>query len=671
MKTLYKYLLLFIAITVSALALSSFFKGPSLPAKSFTFPYKQAGLTERQAAAHLLNRFTYGATPGQIDEVVNMGLEKWFHQQLEANQADPALDSMLAQYKDLKLSNEQIVAEYPKNGQLVRMAVKQGIISKDSVNNLKADKKEYREQIKAYMDKNGLKPQQELLRQFVNAKILRAAYTNNQLQEVLTDFWFNHFNVSFTKNDCAEFIPVYERDAIRPNVLGKFDKILLATAKSPAMLYFLDNFSSVGVNPNAKQPNARRAQFIQQQQQQMMQADPNSPQAKFLANAQKAKKAQGLNENYAREVMELHTLGVDGGYTQTDVTQAAKVLTGWTIFPMNDGYGNAARKMVDTYGTANMEKNGFVRDGDFLFNANRHDESQKVVLGHTFPAGGGYQEGVDLLEMLAHHPSTAKFITKKIAVRFVSDTPPQSLLDKMARSFTEHDGDIKEVLITMASSPEFWSAQSLREKTKSPFELAISSVRALNAHIVAPYPLYLWITKMGQTLYYYQAPTGFPDKGQYWINTGALLNRMNFGLALATKRIPGITFDLKALNNNHEPESAQDGLVTYGKLIMPERNLDQTIARLTPMLNDPDLGKKIDEAAGKTKSIQDMNAGSDDNANMMQMADNPKNYKAKLNKGGNGANDRLMYAMQNSPGQNTMLSQVVGILIGSPEYQRR
>jgi uncharacterized protein (DUF1800 family) len=669
MKAQFKYLLLIVAVTASAVMLTSFFRGPRLAAKSYTFPYQKAGLTERQAAAHLLNRFTYGATPGQIDAVVNLGLEKWFQQQLEAKQPDPVLDSMIAQYKDLTLTNEQIVAEYPKPGQLVRIAVKQGIISKDSVNALKSDKKEYREQIKAYMDKNGLKPQQELLRQFVNSKIYRATYTNNQLQEVLTDFWFNHFNVSFTKNDCAEFIPVYERDAIRPNVLGKFDKLLLATAKSPAMLYFLDNFSSVGTN--TKQPNARREQFIQQQQQQMMEANPNSPQAKFIANAQKAKKAQGLNENYAREVMELHTLGVDGGYTQSDVTQAAKVLTGWTIFPMNDGYGNAARKIVDTYGTANMEKNGFVRDGDFLFNANKHDEGQKVVLGHTFAAGGGYQEGVDLLEMLAHNPSTAKFITKKIAVRFVSDNPPQTLLDKMARSFTDHDGDIKEVLITMASSPEFWSAQALREKTKSPFELAISSVRALNAHITAPYPLYLWITKMGQKLYYYQAPTGFPDKGQYWINTGALLNRMNFGLALATKRIPGITFDLKALNNNHEPESAQDGLATYGKLIMPERNLDQTIARLTPMLNDPDLGKKIDDAAGKTPSAQAASMDAAQDPMMDEKINDAKNYKPKLNKGGGAANDRLMYAMQNSPGQNTMLSQVVGILIGSPEYQRR
>jgi len=662
MKAQFKYLLLFAAFTASAVMLTSFFRGPRLPEKSYSFPYKKAGLTERQAAAHLLNRFTYGATPGQIDAVVNMGLEKWFQQQLEAKQPDPALDSMLAQYKDLTLTNEQIVAEYPKAGQLVRMAVKEGIISKDSVNALKTDKKEYREQIKAYMDKNGLKPQQELLRQFVNSKIYRATYTNNQLQEVLTDFWFNHFNVSFTKNDCAEFIPVYERDAIRPNVLGKFDKLLLATAKSPAMLYFLDNFSSVGVNPNAKQPNARRAQFIEQQQQQMMEANPNSPQAKFLANAQKAKKAQGLNENYAREVMELHTLGVDGGYTQTDVTQAAKVLTGWTIYPMGE-YGKYARN--------NAGGNGSVHEGDFLFASNRHDEGQKVVLGHTFPAGGGYQEGVDLLEMLAHNPSTAKFITKKIAVRFVSDNPSQSLLDKMAKSFTDHDGDIKEVLITMASAPEFWNGQALREKTKSPFELAISSVRALNAHITAPYPLYLWITKMGQKLYYYQAPTGFPDKGQYWINTGALLNRMNFGLALATKRIPGISFDLKALNNNHEPESAQEGLSTYGKLIMPERNLDQTIARLTPMLNDPDLVKKVDDAAGKTPSAQAASMEAAQDPMMDAKVNDAKNYKPKLNKGGGAANDRLMYAMQNNPGQNTMLSQVVGILIGSPEYQRR
>ncbi|MEJ7680871.1 MAG: DUF1800 family protein [Segetibacter sp.] len=195
--------------------------------------------------------------------------------------------------------------------------------------------------------------------------------------------------------------------------------------------------------------------------------------------------------------------------------------------------------------------------------------------------------------MLAHYPSTAKFISKKIAVRFVSDNPPQSLLDKMAKTFTDEDGDIRQVLITMVSSPEFWKKEALRAKTKSPFELATSAVRSLNADILMPYQLYNWIDKMGQKLYFYQAPTGFPDKGQYWINTGALLNRMNFGLALASQRIPGVKVDLLALNNGHEPESAEAALATYSKIIMPEHDLTETVKRLTPLLRDPELEKKL------------------------------------------------------------------------------
>ncbi|WP_040626322.1 DUF1800 domain-containing protein [Mucilaginibacter paludis] len=648
-----------IAVAVCGVILSSFFFGPRLAVKHFTFPYKQAGLTERQAAAHLLNRFTYGATPGQIDAVVNMGLEKWFEQQLNANMPDDSLNRMLDQYDALKLTNTEIAAIYPRNGAVARMAVKDGVINKDSVNKA-IDKKEYRSQLATYMVQKGYKPEQELMRQFINQKILRATYTNNQLQEVLTDFWFNHFNVSITKNQCAEFIPNYERDVIRPNVLGKFDQLLLATAKSPAMLYYLDLVSSVG--PNAGNAKMSRAK---QYRQQTIMADSTSPQAKFLKQAQKAKKAQGLNENYAREVMELHTLGVDGGYTQADVTQAARVLTGWTVYPMNNGYANPLKKTVDNAGEDKLAQRGFVHDGDFLFTPNRHDTGEKLVLGKRF-SNNGYQEGVDLLEMLAHNPSTAKFITKKLAVRFVNDAPPQTLLNKMAQSFTEHDGDIKQVLITMASSPEFWSAQSLREKTKSPFELAISSVRALHATIKQPYQLYAWITKMGQKMYFYQAPTGFPDKGQYWINTGALLNRMNFGLALATQRIPGITFDLAALNNHHEPESTQAALLTYGKLIMPERNLDQTVKFLTPMLNDPNLVNKVGAAASQATPAQAMNMAPAED--MMNTADgNKQKFKGNnIKKLGN-----MDYAMLTSKGNNSMLSQVVGVIIGSPEYQRR
>jgi uncharacterized protein (DUF1800 family) len=185
-----------------------------------------------------------------------------------------------------------------------------------------------------------------------------------------------------------------------------------------------------------------------------------------------------------------------------------------------------------------------VHEGDFLFNSNRHDRGEKTVLEHVFPSGGGYDEGVELLNMLANHPSTARFISRKIAVRFVSDDPPQSLIDKMAKTFLEKDGDIRQVLITMVTAPEFWSPAAIREKTKTPFELAIGAVRSLHARIDQPYPLYTWITRMGEKKYYYQAPTGFPDKGAYWINTGSLLNRMNFGLALAEGQVPGVRVDL-------------------------------------------------------------------------------------------------------------------------------
>jgi uncharacterized protein (DUF1800 family) len=455
-------------------------------------PYRQAGLTDRQAAVHLLSRFTYGAVPGQVDAVVKEGLEKWWAEQLAGNLPEDSLERRLRPYDALQLSNAEVMAEYPRQGQIARMAVREGLIDKDSV---KADRKEYREVIRSYMLQKGYKPEHELFRQFISQKILRAAYSPNQLREVMTDFWFNHFNVSITKNDCAAFIPAYERDVIRPNVFGKFGDLLLQTAKSPAMLFYLDNFNSGG---------------------------------------------KGLNENYAREVMELHTLGVDGGYTQEDVTEAARVLTGWTVYPMNE---NGAR-LLARFSVDQLAERGFVHEGDFFFNANRHDKGGKVVLGHVFPAGGGYEEGVGLLGILAHHASTARFVCRKIAVRFVSDDPPQSLIDKMVKTFLDGDGNIRDVLNTMVSAPEFWDHAAIGEKTKSPFELAVGAVRNLGADIDQPYPLYTWITKMGEKKYYYQAPTGFPDKGAYWINTGSLLCRMNFGLVLASGQVPGVKVDL-------------------------------------------------------------------------------------------------------------------------------
>ena len=610
---------------------------------AYKFAYRDAGLTERQAAAHLLSRFSYGPRVGDIDQVVKVGLEKWFQQQLDGRKPDAHLNKMLGNFDAINLSNREVVTKYPQGNRVFRMALEDGFINKDSVN--KSDRREYRAQIEAYMKQKGLKPQQEVFRQFIAQKILRATYTNNQLQELLTDFWFNHFNVSLNKNQCAEFVPAYERDVIRPNVFGKFENLLLATAKSPAMLMYLDNFSSMGVNEQMTTGSLAKT-------------GPNAQ--------QKAKNVKGLNENYAREVMELHTLGVDGGYTQNDVTQAARVLTGWTIYPMGDrAYGSQMKQLADRMGQANFTKRGFVRDGDFLFAANRHDTKEKVVLGKKFPAGGGYEEGVELLKMLADHPSTARFISRKIAVRFVNDNPPQALVDRMATTFTATNGDIRQVLITMVSSKEFWSKQALREKTKSPFELAISAVRSLDAEINAPYMLYTWISKMGQKMYYYQAPTGFPDKGQYWINTGALLYRMNFGLALASQKIPGVTINLAELNKNREPESAEAALKIYSSIIIPERDLDETIKRLTPMLNDPNLLSKVETAAAKaapaeSNSMMNEDAVLNEERQVAGKIINKPNQSGK-NKSG----------MQSLNANNSMLAQVVGVIIGSPEFQRK
>ncbi|SKC87838.1 DUF1800 domain-containing protein [Ohtaekwangia koreensis] len=616
------FLLVTIIVLLNGIMLSaSISQSQADPPPSYRFPYAQAGLTREQAAAHLVSRFTYGVVPGQIEDIVNMGLENWFQQQLTANLKDDKVNALLDDYDALKLSNADIVNTYFKNAQILRMAIADGVIDRDSA---KLNKGEYRDQLKDYAKKKQIKPERELIRQFSSQKIIRAVYTNNQLQEVLAEFWFNHFNISFTKKICAQFIPGYERDAIRPHALGAFEDLLVSTAKSPAMLLYLDNFSSVGT----KDTIAEKKQ-------------------------EKKGRMKGLNENYAREVMELHTLGVDGGYTQNDVTEAARILTGWTLYPIGkENFGNSYKKLLEREGEDKLKARGFIHDGDFLFTPNRHDTGKKIVMGKSFPPGKGYEEGLQLLTFLAHHPATAKFISTKIATRFVSDEPPVRLIEKMAKTFLERNGDIKQVLITMVSSTEFWEPSAIRAKTKSPLEVAVSSLRALNAEVYKPYEIYTWITRMGQPLYFYQAPTGFPDRGQYWINTGSLLNRMNFGLALADGRIPGVKFNLLALNKNHEPESAEDALITYSKLLLPERNVEETVKRLTPLLNAQNLDQKINEAAGSAASDSTMRMATTDSLS--------------------GEALMLMNPLTQTTGQSKYrLSQVIGILLGSPEFQRR
>jgi uncharacterized protein (DUF1800 family) len=338
-------------------------------------------------------------------------------------------------------------------------------------------------------------PQRLVVDELMAQRLTRDIYSNAQLQEVMTDFWFNHFNVFLHKNEATPYYLVgYERDVIRPRALGKFEDLLEATAHSPAMLEYLDNASSTGPDSPAAE-KAKRAASRQP--------------------ANKRKAPEGLNENYARELMELHTLGVNGGYTQADVIQAARILTGWTVDRPQRG-------------------------GGFKFDPNRHEPGPKKVLGKNFKENGE-REGRDLLHMLATRPATAQFLSRKLAVRFVSDDPPQSLVNRMARSYLKSGGDIAVVLKTMFHSPEFWSPAVYRAKVKTPLEYVVSAARAGNADLANLQPLTNALREMGMPLYGAIPPTGYKWDAADWVSTGALVNRMNFALSLAANRLPGIT----------------------------------------------------------------------------------------------------------------------------------
>lgn len=624
--------------------------------ESIKMPYKKMGLTKEQAAAHLLSRFTMGATPQQVNQVLNKGLENWFAEQLNGQLPEDDLLRRLpeANYPALKMSNEAIVAHYANAAQALRLAVKNQLVSRDSLQLL--SKPEYRAQLQQLMKQQGLEPLQELNRQLINQKIIRAAYSPNQLQEVLTDFWFNHFNVSLSKGASQQFVLTYERDAIRPYVMGNFYELLIRTAQHPAMLEFLDNAGSVSNNNewSRKREQSTAAKRVKQRIEKMA-ADTNNSQQAAMQQVLARTNMQGLNENYAREVMELHTLGVDGGYSQQDVTQVAKALTGWSVRPLSKD-GPAAQLMQAAGPLANRANKDNVTINDFLFRANRHDEGEKTILGKIYPAEGGYQEGVQVLQQLAAHPATATFICKKLAIRFVKDTPTSLLVDQMAATFLKTEGNIRAVLVTMVNHPDFWEPAALREKVKSPFELAISAIRATGAEVMQPFQINNWITKMGQRLYYYAAPTGFPDRANFWINTGSLLNRMNFGMAFATGKIPGVKLDVSALNNHHEPASAEEALQVYSQLLLPQRDQAENIRRLTNLLNESGLEEKIQQAASK----QTPPPVTDDGEEMAIY----KKQSARRNAVANGNMDAM-------PGNTGMLQQVTGIIIGSPEFQRR
>jgi uncharacterized protein (DUF1800 family) len=649
-------------------------------------PWKQAGLTERQAAAHLLNRFAFGPRPGEVDAVVKMGLDRWLERQLGANLPDGKVRDDLQVLPALNMTTAQILQTYPPVGMVLLQAKAAGIIPEDVKkgdlkNKENEDQREaLREKVKAFAAEKGYRPEKELLGQLMTQKLVRAVESENQLEEVMTDFWFNHFNVSLTDNKARPFLLSYERDAIRPHALGNFRDLLEATAKSPAMLVYLDNAQSTAA---ADEPTTMQDEMGRTPRQRARfggrglgpTADPSmrpfSGQGMLRQNrlarspqAQK-RKQQGVNENYARELMELHTLGVDGGYTQQDVIEVARAFTGWTILPVQPKARAAAETRL-----ARAERAGglgFRQEGDFLFRADAHDAAPKTVLGTKLPAGRGIEDGEAVLDLLAIQKATAKHVATKLAVRFVSDHPPQALVDRLTDVYLKTNGDVRRMIVTIAESPEFWGRDAVGSKIKSPFELTASALRATDGEIIDPREILKWVNRMGQPLYAYQAPTGYPDRAEAWVNTGSLLNRMNFGLQLAANRVKGVSLDLPALNGGREPASREEALKTYAALLMPGRDLTATLKQLTPMVADPGLAKRVDQAApkeaGKSARKGDPNEDLLDGAPEMAVQ-TPRSVKVRGMLG-----DEPRQPVDKRP--PTPLEQVVGVILGSPEFQRR
>jgi uncharacterized protein (DUF1800 family) len=535
----------------------------------------EAPLSDREKAAQMLNRFTFGPRPGDLDAVMKIGPEGWFEQQLNPESIpDANLEKRLQDFPALKLTSAQSAVSFPTNQELRQLedgklaypqdpalatlyellktkydreqqAHKDEETSKLTPEQKEAEKAAQKKQdqataltlseqllgmpkgqrmaaiLKLSVDQRialagnvpdaqkkmlladfnprerelfsamggGADAQHVVATELQQAKVLRAILSERQLQEVMTDFWFNHFNVFLNKDADQIFTPAYERDAIRAHALGKFRDLLLATAQHPAMLVYLDNWQSIGpdslaagkAKPNQKQPQ------------------------------------RGLNENYGREVMELHTVGVNGGYTQADVTNLSKILTGWTI-------------------------DGPQRGGNFVFDARKHEPGDKKWFGQTIHENG-FAEGEQALNWLASRPQTAHFISYKLAQRFVADDPPPALVGRMAKTFLASDGDIKEVLRAMERSPEFWSRKYYRTKVKTPLEFVASAFRATETNPSNPGAVVNVLRTMGEPLYQMLPPTGYPMTADHWMNSAALVDRLNFSLALAGGKVGNTPFD--------------------------------------------------------------------------------------------------------------------------------
>jgi uncharacterized protein (DUF1800 family) len=643
-------------------------------------------LTEDQKIVHVLNRLGFGARPGDVEKVRAIGLQKYIEQQINGiSIADTAAEARVKNLEIFKMSTAEVFAKYPNPTALIRQleggrrgaaeqrrgdagksdAAKsdagksdaEKMAAEQAPNELTAaERRERQQKIQALYREYDLRPANQLIPQIAANRVLRAVYSERQLQEVMVDFWQNHFNVFSGKAAVRWYIPSYERDVLRKNALGNFKDLVIGTAQHPAMLFFLDNFQSVAPksqtaagNPLQRQMqngslNMRQRERIKQRQG-LTDAELDQ-RLKQMQNVGGAQRDRGLNENYARELMELHTLGVDGGYTQKDIVEVARAFTGWTIADPR-GYRRSAAAMIqgtEDRRVGRLQRLAGVPDdvdsGEFYFNQGSHDKSAKTVLGQKVDEGG-VKDGLKVIDILVKHPSTAKFIARKLAVKFVSDKPSDALVDRVAEAFTKSSGDIKATLRALFTDKEFFAPENYRAKIKTPFELAVSSIRALGAETNGGPAMLAMLNKLGEVPYGYQAPTGYPDTAEDWVNTGALLERLNFAVAIASNRIPGTRVDLKSFESKDRSKILDTAIAQI---------LDGDISASTRST----LLKQVDQPLPEVKAgaeVEDMDV---------------PNMRGAGQQGGMNRQSRLL-----PPSGNPEVFKVVSLVLGTPEFQRQ
>jgi uncharacterized protein (DUF1800 family) len=630
------------ALTVVPVALSAQNSAVGARAKSTPIGSDVRELPADQQIIQALSRLTFGPKPGDMLKVRGMGLDNWIDQQLHPEKIDDsALDKFIAQqYPVLGENQNDLLKQYALQ-QRLRRQVK---AAKADSSMDAADSEALRTQIQ---QRN--KVTRDVVTELQSSRVARAVGSERQLQEVMTDFWENHFNIYVRKGGPESFyLTDFDENVIRPHALGKFRDLLEAVAKSPAMLFYLDNARSMAdsTRPTLAAGNAQRVGLVPMRRGGL--GAMNNAQ-RVQRQAQVKRQRQGLNENYGRELMELHTLGVDGGYTQQDVINVARAFTGWTIKPPAQG-------------------------GGFVFRPAVHDAGEKVVLGHKLPAGRGIEDAEDVLDILAKSPATAHFIAFKLARHFVSDSPSTALVNRAAQVYLKTDGDIREVLRSIITSPEFFSQQAFHSKVKTPFEVVVSAERALDAPPDSTIRSAQLVAYMGQPIFGHQAPDGWPETGDAWMNTGAILNRINFGMGAAAGRLPGL--DIRSVPSletvrSAPRESQVDAVVAtiLNGMVSPDTRA-VLMSGEHPLLASGSTSLATENATADSGTMSGADASPATSDDAMSAVDGNGRAPARGKKNGGGKRAALQGRGLGNIPQLSGLAQIVGLALGSPEFQR-